>query len=191
MKQANTRMGLTAGWVVSIVLSVSVAARSDTPLPTFALLLGVTLTSTVVAVIATRAIIGETARPIEAPSLAGFWIRLVAFVVDWLPFELIGLVLVPFGPAGQVVVGIAALGYFVGSWKLAGRTVGMKAVGLRVVRDDGGPMTWGSSIRRLAGLVAAFACLYLGVIWVAFDTRKRGWADILGGTLVVRTPNPG
>jgi uncharacterized RDD family membrane protein YckC len=26
----------------------------------------------------------------------------------------------------------------------------------------------------------------MGLIWVAFDSRKRGWHDKIGGTVVVR-----
>jgi hypothetical protein len=37
----------------------------------------------------------------------------------------------------------------------------------------------------------AFACIYIGVIWVAFDPRKRGWHDKIGGTVVVRNVGVG
>jgi uncharacterized RDD family membrane protein YckC len=63
----------------------------------------------------------------------------------------------------------------------------MRVLGLRVVRQDGGALGWGNAVRRFFGLFAAFLFLYIGVVWVAFDSRKRGWADLVGDTLVVRT----
>ena len=40
-------------------------------------------------------------------------------------------------------------------------------------------------LRYLGYLVSAFI-LYIGFIWVAFDDRKRGWHDMLAGTIAVR-----
>ncbi|HET7686351.1 MAG TPA: RDD family protein, partial [Candidatus Limnocylindria bacterium] len=36
------------------------------------------------------------------------------------------------------------------------------------------------------GLIISFVVILLGVIWVAFDSRKQGWHDKLAKTLVVR-----
>jgi uncharacterized RDD family membrane protein YckC len=29
--------------------------------------------------------------------------------------------------------------------------------------------------------------LFIGILWVAFDSRKQGWHDKIAGTVVVRT----
>jgi uncharacterized RDD family membrane protein YckC len=34
--------------------------------------------------------------------------------------------------------------------------------------------------------VGAF-CLYIGLIWVAFEPRKRGWHDMMADTVVIHT----
>jgi uncharacterized RDD family membrane protein YckC len=77
--------------------------------------------------------------------------------------------------------------YVIGLWGATGQTIGMKVLGLRIVRDaDGGRITWGKAVLRFIGLLVAFACIYIGVIWVAFEPRKRGWHDMIGGTVVIQ-----
>lgn len=77
--------------------------------------------------------------------------------------------------------------YFVLFWVKRGATFGQSILGLRVVRQaDGGPIGWGAAIIRYIVLYIGFAVFYLGVIWVAFDDRKRGWHDLAASTLVVK-----
>jgi uncharacterized RDD family membrane protein YckC len=65
----------------------------------------------------------------------------------------------------------------------------MNAMKIKVVRDaDGGPITPGSAILRLIGLWIGLAVFYIGVIWIFVDKRKRGWQDLIGGTVVVDVP---
>jgi uncharacterized RDD family membrane protein YckC len=77
--------------------------------------------------------------------------------------------------------------YFVLLWVKRGATIGQSVLGLRVARErDGGPIGWGAAIVRYIVLMIGFSIFYLGVIWVAFEPRKRGWADLVAGTLVVK-----
>ena len=65
----------------------------------------------------------------------------------------------------------------------------MRPFGLRVVRDsDGGPIGWGTALLRLVGLIIAGAVFYLGYIWIFIDKRRRGWQDLIAGTIVVKQP---
>jgi uncharacterized RDD family membrane protein YckC len=144
---------------------------------------------------------GEAAPP-PPLEFGGFWIRFGAYVIDALILALIGI---PLGLVAGVqslqspgelptwsylisfLIGVA---YFVGFWVRSGSTLGMSALGLQVVRDaDGGPITWGKALVRWVGLVISFWILFIGVIWVAFDSRKRGWHDLMAGTVVIRKPN--
>jgi uncharacterized RDD family membrane protein YckC len=76
--------------------------------------------------------------------------------------------------------------FFCGFWVHGGQTLGMRAWRIRVVRDDGGALTWPRAAARFAlGLVAA-APAGLGLWWGLFETGKRAWHDRWTGTRVVR-----
>lgn len=144
------------------------------------------------------------ARPV---SYGGFWIRVVAFLLDGLVIGVITSAAAPFmgagpmfeggGTVGGVSVnygtnalgGLVGLLYFVGFWSLRGQTVGMIPFRLHVVRvSDGSKPDWVVSLLRYVGLIISFAVILIGVIWVAFDGRKQGWHDKMASTLVVRDP---
>ena len=60
-------------------------------------------------------------------------------------------------------------------------------MGIKVVRDvDGGPVSMGSAILRLLGYWISGLVFYLGFIWIFIDKRKRGWFDLIAGTVVVK-----
>ena len=76
--------------------------------------------------------------------------------------------------------------FFCGFWVHGGQTLGMRAWRIRVVRDDGGALTWPRAAARFAlGFVAA-APAGLGLWWGLFEPGKRGWHDRWTGTRVVR-----
>jgi uncharacterized RDD family membrane protein YckC len=88
----------------------------------------------------------------------------------------------------MVVLLVGGLGYFPWFWARDGATPGMKMMGLLLVRDaDGGPVTGGQAIIRLVGY-AVSGILYLGYIWVFIDKRRRGWHDLIAGTLMIARP---
>ena len=129
--------------------------------------------------------------PAPGVVFGGFWIRFVAYYIDAALVEIIVILLVlAFFPsiAGILVISmIVAPAYFIGFWATIGQTVGMKLLGLRVVRNsDGGRLGFGRAVLRLAGLSISCVPLYLGLIWVAFDSRKRGWHDFIAGSAVIR-----
>jgi uncharacterized RDD family membrane protein YckC len=144
------------------------------------------------------------ARPGPAAGVvyAGFWIRVVAWVIDAIALGILTSAFTPFlgnpavwieGPRVLVNPGANAFGaliglvYFVGMWSWRGQTVGMMPFRLYVARvEDGGRPDLVRAFLRYVGLILSFAALLLGVIWVAFDGRKQGWHDKLAGTLVVR-----
>jgi len=66
-----------------------------------------------------------------------------------------------------------------------GQSLGKMALGIAVVRRDGGPAGYGrAGLRCLGGLLSA-ASFGLGYAGVLFTTERRGFADWLAGTRVV------
>jgi uncharacterized RDD family membrane protein YckC len=87
-----------------------------------------------------------------------------------------------------IAVFAVSLVYWPYFWVKSGQTPGMKiAGGLRVVMDkDGGPITVGPAILRLFGYWIDALVFYLGFIWILIDSRRRGWHDLIAGTVVVQ-----
>ncbi len=69
------------------------------------------------------------------------------------------------------------------SWK--GRTVGKRLMGIRVVRLDGGPVTWWTAFERAGGYAAGFATGLLGFAQVWWDANRQAIHDRIVGTVVV------
>jgi uncharacterized RDD family membrane protein YckC len=129
----------------------------------------------------------------------GFWIRLVAYIIDAILLGIVGRIIDvilqvnpqdptsgPYGLASliQLVIGI---GYFVYMWSYQGATLGQRIFKLHVVdANTGQKISIGKALVRWLGLLISFVVCFIGVIWVAFDARKQGWADKIAGTLVLQ-----
>ena len=140
--------------------------------------------------------------PMAGLRYAGFWARTVAYILDLIILAVIaGALSVVFGgpaitsgPSGveidygaQGPSALVSLIYFIGFWVWRAQTPGMLVFNMRVVRADSGEnVDIVRGILRYVGLIISFVVIFLGVIWVAFDSRKQGWHDKLAGTLVVR-----
>ena len=126
--------------------------------------------------------------------------RLVAYILDiiiqFLAVVLLGVLAIVLsalffllGVIPAIAIIVVSVGYFPFFWARDGQTPGMNAMKIKVVRDaDGGPITAGSAVLRLIGLWIGLAVFYIGVIWIFVDKRKRGWQDLIGGTVVVDVP---
>jgi len=119
------------------------------------------------------------------PRYAGFWIRLGAYIID--SFILFALILVcAITIVGILAIPFVALGYFPYLWWKRGATFGQSALGLRVVREfDGGPVDGGMAVLRFIGYFVSSLVFDLGFIWVAFEPCKRGWHDMIAGTVII------
>jgi uncharacterized RDD family membrane protein YckC len=111
---------------------------------------------------------------------AGFWIRVVALLLDVI---LVGIVTRMHDWFPLILAAYGAI-----LWKLKGATVGDIIFGLKVVRADGGTVEWVTVIVRALACFFSVLALGLGFIWIAFDREKQGWHDKIAGTVVVRLP---
>ena len=136
------------------------------------------------------------------PALGSPGLRLIAYIVDELLVSFIigaiWIVLIFFGAflgdtLQSLILVIAALaglvinvGYFPFFWSRDGQTLAMMPLGLRVVDEKTGePICMGKAFLRLIGLVISIAIFFIGVIWILFEGRRRGWHDLIAGTIVI------
>jgi uncharacterized RDD family membrane protein YckC len=114
---------------------------------------------------------------------ASFWERMAAAFLDIVLVSMLGSI-VHVAPLGFLV----ALAYFSGMWAWKQTTIGGIVLGLKVARVDGQPITFVVALVR--ALAAAFSAmvLFLGFLWIAWDSEKQGWHDRIAGTVVLKLP---
>ena len=150
------------------------------------------------------------ARPPDAlpTGYGGFWIRVVAYIVDGILLNIVfgvlgvvmGVSLMPtrfsdmdsveaFTSMGQlqlVSLVVTWLYFSLMESSARGATVGKMIVGLRVVTDQGNRLSFLQATGRFFAKFISALILCIGFIMVAFTDRKRGLHDIIAGTLVVK-----
>jgi uncharacterized RDD family membrane protein YckC len=67
-----------------------------------------------------------------------------------------------------------------------GRTLGMRLLKMKVIDVYGDPPSPARCVARCAGYLAGVATLFLGFLWIGFDSEKRGLQDWIAGTYVIR-----
>ena len=133
----------------------------------------------------------------------GFWIRFAAKFVDGLILAVVqavlktGVTLAMQTPAtdknkmvGVTVVLVCASllirglydTWFVGKF---GATPGKMACGLKVIRPDGAPVSYGRACGRFFSEILSGIVLYIGYIMAAFDEQKRALHDRICDTRVI------
>jgi len=153
------------------------------------------------------ALLLDTARRVETPEgialllqPAGLLPRSLAYIVDFVLravlLFVLAMALQPLGGLGQ---GLVMLLVFALEWfypvvfeVLGGATPGKRLMGLRVVMDDGLPVTWPASLlRNLLRVVDFLPTLYLtGCVSCLLRADFKRLGDVLAGTLVVHRSRP-
>lgn len=67
-----------------------------------------------------------------------------------------------------------------------GRTLGMRLLKIKIIDVYGDRPSPGRCVARCAGYLAGVATLFLGFLWIGFDSEKRGLQDWIAGTYVIR-----
>ncbi len=76
--------------------------------------------------------------------------------------------------------------FYGGFWVRGGQTLGMRTWRIKLVRQDGGPITWTIAFKRFVYAWLSLLCLGLGFIWVLHDRDKLAWHDRWSGTRLIR-----
>ncbi len=133
-----------------------------------------------------------------APVHASFVRRASALMIDAVLLGIIQAALqqtVATAGSGDVQVSSgSAIGFVIGAAyhivmlvKHDGQTIGKQLMHIRVVTEDGSPVSFMTSgIRYLVSLLSS-AVLGLGFLWMIFDGKKQTWHDKLARTEVVET----
>ena len=147
---------------------------------------------------------------------AGFWVRLGANLIDGIILGfiawIIGCIFITMGhsdvvdavnPFGEIGIGysfvllrligtstsfLIKVVYFAGFWVWRGQTPGKMVMGIKVIRTDSSPLTWPYALLRYLGYIVSTMILFIGFIWIAFDSRKQGIHDKIADTYVVKLP---
>lgn len=129
---------------------------------------------------------------------AGFWIRFAASIIDNI---IIFVALIPIAMllgwestySSGLSSGIEWLWqilfavFFVFCWVKFAGTPGKRLLRLKVLDEKTGEnVTVGQAIIRYIGYIPATLVFFIGLIWVAFDSKKQGWHDKMAKTVVVR-----
>jgi uncharacterized RDD family membrane protein YckC len=114
---------------------------------------------------------------------AGFWERMGAGFLDIVLVSILGSI-VHVVPLGFLL----ALAYFTGMWAWKGTTIGGIVLGLKVVRMDSQPVTFAVALVRSLAAAFSIVVLFLGFLWIAWDTEAQGWHDKIAGTVVLKLP---
>jgi len=150
-------------------------------------------------------------QPLATVRYAGFWIRLLARIIDGLILALVNFVV-------TMPLGVSSFGFLMGSPDMAdiasflglvllatsirvtiaaayeitlttmkGATLGKMALGLKVIRPDGSGISVGRSTGRYFSTWISGVILCIGYIIAAFDDEKRSLHDRICETRVIRT----
>lgn len=146
-----------------------------------------------------------TARPVEKRLFAGFWNRLVAYVIDFLLRGVVVLVLsqlfgvtldmLDIAGTGDPSVALVFILFWASLWigytvfftGYCGQTPGKMAIRIKVIRTDGTSIGFGRAILREAvGKFFSWLLLGIGFLMIAFDSKKQGLHDKLADTCVIK-----
>ena len=132
----------------------------------------------------------------------GFWIRLVAYIIDAILISLVlGVVTSIFGISYMNMDDVSKIDPTLNLLSLAvawlyfalmesserGATVGKMAMGLRVVTNDGKRLSFMNATGRYFAKILSALILCIGFIMIGFTERKRGLHDMIASTLVIKT----
>lgn len=143
----------------------------------------------------------------------GFWRRFVAISIDLFILVTIGFAMLVLGsvafglgispenmaadPESLMALGMKVvvmfqtlsfllnMAYFTWFHGTTGQTPGKRLMGLRVVRDTGESMTFGTAFLRWVGYIISLMPMFMGFLWAGVDRRKQAWHDKIAGTVVI------
>jgi len=146
-----------------------------------------------------------TASPLNEQSYAGFWVRVLAYLLDSVLLITVQTVLsllinLTIGMLGIATEGdpaintiiwlfgaVLSISYAVFFTGYCGQTPGKMVLRIKVIRTDGSPINYGrAALREVLGKFISSILLGIGYLMVAFDSRKQGLHDKIADTYVIK-----
>jgi len=125
----------------------------------------------------------------------GFWIRVIAYLVDtvvlFIGFVVLGAVCALLGPAGIPILGAAGILGPILYWGLMQAsarqaTFGKSLLGMKVTDTSGNRLSIPRSLVREVAKILSGLILMIGFVMAAFTGRKQALHDMIASTVVVR-----
>jgi len=131
---------------------------------------------------------------------AGFWVRAIALFFDGIILAIggglvggiLGFALAlsvgdvsGFTPLFNILGFVIGAGYYIWMQGSCGQTFGKMLVGVKVIKINDEPLSYGTAVLRYIGRTVNAFTLFLGYIVVVFNRKKRGLHDFIGGTKVI------
>ena len=133
----------------------------------------------------------HTLASMRDPTYAGFWIRLVAMLLDGLiiglPASIISVVLTLFVSSFlSLVIFVAVLILVLFLEGIKGGTPGKLILGLHIVNEDGQAIGFPRALLRNIGKGLSIMILGIGFLMIGWTGKKQGLHDMVASTFVVR-----
>ena len=142
-----------------------------------------------------------------ATAYASVWIRFAALLIDGLILTvaaviigaIVGFLIAAVAQnSNGLAIGLSLIldliyvvlffGYFAYMEAIQGGTFGNKALGLRIVKEDGGPIGWSEAIiRTLLRIVDHFFGGLVAFICILSSEKKQRVGDMVAKTIVIKT----
>ncbi|MBI2040174.1 RDD family protein [Candidatus Microgenomates bacterium] len=117
---------------------------------------------------------------------AGFWRRFAGAFIDGLIVGVIPGMLLKDG-TGNILSFLLGLAYSIWMLSTYSATVGMMILKIKILKENGGKVTYQDAILRYFASILSAIALFLGYLWMIWDPKKQTWHDKLAKTVVVKT----
>jgi uncharacterized RDD family membrane protein YckC len=128
--------------------------------------------------------VGTDAPVVAGGELAGFWVRLVALLIDGIMLGVAGALLFGRNNGAGFVVSFLYHWLLIALWD--GKTVGKMIMGIRIAKPDGSAVDLGTSAARAGMALVSGLALGIGYLWAAWDEQNRTWHDMVADTRAFR-----
>lgn len=132
----------------------------------------------------------------QGSSFAGFWLRVGAFLIDYLIFSALYSVLNIFvKEKNQNVAALELFFFIIATWlynslmessKYQG-SIGKKICKIKVLDKNGNKISFGRATIRHFSKITIVLTFYIGIIMIAFTKKKQSLHDIIAGCVVVNS----